>query len=117
MTSPLLQNINHQLDAIDAALLAQDAPAVTLACQELQTLLQERSRQGPREDWSEGPQLIEARVTEQRLQRLRQTLQQQGAAASRALAVLLPNQVPTGYGAKSAFGTRSTGPHTKRYEA
>jgi phospholipase/lecithinase/hemolysin len=117
MTSPLLQTLNQQLDAIDAALLAQDAPAVTLACQALQALLQERSRQGPREDWSEGPDMIEARLIEQRLQRLRQTLQQQGAAASRALAVLLPDLAPAGYGAKSAFGVSASGPHTKRYEA
>lgn len=117
MTSPLLAAINLQIDAADVALLAQDAPGVTLACQRLQTLLQEVTRGTAREDWSQGPALVEARLTEQRLQRLRQTLLQQGAATARALAVLLPEPAGAGYGAPSAFGSGYKAPHTKRYEA
>lgn len=117
MTSPILAAINRHIDAADAALLAQDAPAAAQACQQLQTLLQESVRGATREDWSQEPALVEARLTEQRLQRLRQTLLQQSAATTRALAVLLPEPVGAGYGAPSAFGSGYKAPHTKRYEA
>lgn len=117
MPNPFLQTLNQQLDAVEAALLAQNAAAVTQSCQALQALLQARIRQGGGDHWGSGEALAEAQTTGQRLQRLRQTLLQQGAAATRALAVLLPEQSANGYGGKSAFSPTSTGPHTKRYQA
>ncbi len=116
MSSPFLPTLNQQLDAVETALLAQDATAVAQACQALQVLLQARSRQRTPEDWSAGGTLADAHTTQLRLQRLRQTLLQQGAAATRALAVLLPEQ-SGGYGGKAAFSPSSAGPNTKRYLA
>ena len=115
--SLFLQTLSSQLDTIEAALIHQDPAAVSLACQQLQQLLQNRSRQAGVEDWSSADNRVASAAIDQRMKTLRQTLLQQSAAAGRALATLLPTEALESYGGKAAFGAAARGPNTKRYQA
>jgi hypothetical protein len=115
--SLFLQTLSTQLDAIEAALLQQEPASVSLACQQLQQLLVERSRQPGEENWSSPENRIAAAAIDQRMKSVRTTLLQQGAAAGRALATLLPAKALDSYGGKAAFGTATRGPNTRFYQA
>lgn len=115
--NPFLQTLSNQLDTIEAALLQQDPAAVSLACQQLQQLLVERSRQPTSDNWSSAQDRLAADRIDQRMKSVRATLLQQGAAAGRALATLLPAETLDSYGGKAAFGTSSRGPNTRFYQA
>ncbi len=115
--SPFLHTLSNHLDAIEAALVLQDPAAVALACQQLQQLLLERARQPSGDNWTSSENRQAAAAIEQRMKTVRQTLLQQSAAASRALAALLPDDAPNAYGRKPAFGMPLRGPNTKVYQA
>lgn len=115
--SLFLQTLSTQLDTIEAALIQQDPAAVSLACQQLHQSLVEQSRRATAENWSSPENRIAAARIDQRMKSVRTTLLQQGAAAGRALATLLPAEALDSYGGKAAFGTSTRGPNTRFYQA
>lgn len=115
--SPFLTDLALLLDGIESALLAQNPEAVQSLCAQLQQALQNRARQGAKEDWSTPENRRLSESIDQRVGLLRKTLLQQGAAADRALATLLPDRAVGAYGDKSGFGQAARGPNLKSYQA
>ena len=83
----------------------------------LGTALQQRARTPTKDDWSSPENQALALSIDKRLALLRKTLLQQGAAAERALATLLPERAVGAYGDKSGFGQAARGPNLKSYQA
>ena len=116
--SPFLADLSALIEGIEAALIAQ-APdaAVQSMCMQLQQALQQRARTPTKDDWSSPENQALALSIDKRLALLRKTLLQQGAAAERALATLLPERAVGAYGDKSGFGQAARGPNLKSYQA
>jgi hypothetical protein len=119
MTTPssFLVDVSALLDSIEAALVAQNPETVQSLCAQLQQTLQARTRTAVKDSWTSPESQALALSIDKRLALLRKTLLQQGAAAERALATLLPDRAVGGYGEKSGFGQAARGPNLKSYQA
>lgn len=119
MTTPssFLADLSSVLDGIEAALISQNTDSLQALCLQLQQGLQQQARAGlDPETWGAEQQAL-AQSVEKRLAVVRQTLLQQGAAAERALATLLPDRAVGSYGDKSGFGHAARGTNLKSYQA
>lgn len=115
--SPFLADLSALIEGTEAALIAQAPDAVQSMCMQLQQALQQRARTPTKDDWSSPENQALALSIDKRLALLRKTLLQQGAAAERALATLLPERAVGAYGDKSGFGQAARGPNLKSYQA
>lgn len=115
--SPFLVDVSALVDGIEAALIAQQPDLVQSMCAQLQQALQLRTRNPSQDNWTSPENQALALSIDKRLALLRKTLLQQGAAAERALATLLPERAVGAYGDKSGFGQAARGPNLKSYQA
>ena len=119
MTTPssFLADVNTLLDSIENALVEQSHDKVNTLCQQLQQMLQTHVRVQKQEMLSSAEDRVLTQLIEKRLAVLKTTLVQQGAAADRALATLLPDRALGSYGNKTSSFGQARGPNLKSYQA
>lgn len=115
--APFLKELQASLDAIEAALIRQDADATAALCHQFQQLLASRPKNPAANAWSSPADLAAISAIDERMKHLRTTLAQQAALAQRSLSTLLPEQSVATYGGKTAFGAAPRGPNLKSYQA
>lgn len=115
--SALFQTLSGLLDGVQAALLQQDADQVEHACKALMQGLSAELSQQSKTTITRAMTGAEAESLASRFSLLRQSLAQLSAANGRQLSVLLPEQLPSAYGGKSAFGSPNRFTHLKSYQA
>lgn len=98
-------------------MVAQQAEAMALLCQQLQQHLQGLQRQPRPANWNTAENTLAVRQLDERLKSLRQALARQTGGVDRALAAMLPPQALPAYGKKSAFGGQGRGPSRTSHQA
>lgn len=106
---PWIASLRQRLDALEAALLQGDAPAVEVASASIQKVLQQAPKTA--EFAIEGSSLrIDMLQAAHRFGQLRQTVLRASALNQRALKSLLPQQaLPATYGNSMGSKTRGAG--------
>lgn len=102
---------------MQTALVQQDAEQAENACKALMQGLSAELSQQSSTTIIHAMTAVEAESLASRFALLRQSLAQLSAANGRQLSVLLPEQLPSAYGGKSAFGSPSRFTHLKSYQA
>lgn len=115
--APFLKELQAALDAIEVALVRQDADATAELCRQFQQLLATRTKSTAANVWSSPADLSAISNIDERMKHLRTTLAQQAALAQRSLSTLLPEQSVATYGGKTSFGATPRGPNLKSYQA
>jgi hypothetical protein len=115
--SALFQTLSGLLDGVQTALVQQDAEQAENACKALMQGLSAELSQQSSTTIIHAMTAVEAESLASRFALLRQSLAQLSAANGRQLSVLLPEQLPSAYGGKSAFGSPSRFTHLKSYQA
>lgn len=115
--APFLKELQASLDAIEAALISQDADSTAALCLQLQQLLASQSKQSPSGGYEKPADLSAIASIDRRMKAVRAALAQQSASAQRSLSTLLPDHSVSTYGGKTGFGSAQRGPNLKSYQA
>lgn len=115
--SPFLKELQASLDAIEAALIHQDADATEALCHQFHQLLSGKTKNSMVNVWSSPADIAAISNIDGRMKNLRTTLVQQAALTQRSLSTLLPERSVATYGGKTAFGTAAHSANLKSYQA
>jgi hypothetical protein len=114
---PLATAIQKLLDDVQASLLTQDATQIETASKALVDGFSKLLSGHNKSTAQEAISISEVEALNRRFSQLRQMLAQSASASARQLATLLPERLPSGYGAKTAFSQPGLSTNRRSYQA